>query len=33
VEVDVVVIESGDVAIAIAEDVAKRGINKLAIGG
>ncbi|XP_062164279.1 U-box domain-containing protein 35-like [Alnus glutinosa] len=32
VEVDVVVIESGDVAIAIAEEVAKHGINKLVIG-
>lgn len=32
VEVDVVVIESGDVAFAIAEEVAKRGINKLVIG-
>jgi len=32
VEVDVVVIESGDVAIAIAEKVAKHGINKLVIG-
>lgn len=31
-EVDVVVIESGDVAFAIAEEVAKRGINKLVIG-
>jgi hypothetical protein len=29
VEVDVVVIESGDVAIAIAEEVSKHGINKL----
>lgn len=29
---DVVVIESGDVAIAIAEEVAKHGINKLVIG-
>jgi K+-sensing histidine kinase KdpD len=32
VEVDVVVIESGDVAIAIAEEVSKHGINKLVIG-
>jgi len=32
VEVDVVVIESDDVAIAIAEEVAKHGINKLVIG-
>ena len=31
-EVDVVVIESDDVAIAIAEEVAKHGINKLVIG-